>query len=189
MKQFYIGLIGKPGSGKETVANIIKNNVTLGRTVRHHRFSDILYEIANLLYLPKTREVGQKLAVGLRDNIGKDVLSNAVRQRITNDPSDIIILDGIRWWPDVEMLRSFPNNFLLYIVAVPEKRFERLKERKEKAEEASMTWEQFLKEDNAENERFIEEIGKTADPLLNNNGTYIQLKSQIYKMMFVTKLF
>ena len=190
MEKLYIGLVGKPGSGKETVAEIIRRYNPPETKIGHHRFSDVIYEIAALLYLPKTREVGQKIAVGLRDNISKDVLSNAVKQRIANDVSDIVILDGIRWWPDVEMLRSFPNNFLLYIVADPEKRFERLKKRVEKEGDKFKTWEKFLEEDGAENERYVEEIGKTADyPPLYNNSSYVELKSQIYEIFFADEFF
>ena len=113
------------------------------------------------------------------ENFGKGTLTNAIYERIKNDKKNIVIYDGIRWQTDVEMIRSFHKNILIYITANPKVRYERLKERKEKIGEENLTFEQFMKEEKAYTEIFISRIGKTADFKIENNYSIEKFKDKV----------
>jgi dephospho-CoA kinase len=77
------------------------------------------------------------------------------------------------------MLRGLPNSFLIAIEAPAELRFERLKKRNDRPGDAEKTWEEFMRENDAEPERMIEEIAKEADVTIDNSGTMDALRREI----------
>lgn len=166
---YVIGLVGKCGAGKSTFTKFLREiAVSNGCSVGRVGFSDILMETLHLWGIESTRENLQKLAVIMNNSYGDGILSKAVFMRASEDKSDIIILDGIRWKSDVEMLKLFPRNMLIHITADPGRRFERMKARKEKLRESEKTFEQFLKEEESLNEVLISDIGAKADIQFEN---------------------
>jgi dephospho-CoA kinase len=173
-----IGIVGTKGSGKGAFVSLLKEKLP-----DHHiealRFSDILHDTLMLWGdVSSTRENLQKLAV-MMNQMGNGTLSRAMRTRVLKSPADIVVLDGVRWESDLAMLRSFPNNMLVYIYANPRIRFERLLVRNEKIGEGAMSWEQFTREENALNETSIPEIGKQADVTIINNGSFSELSTAV----------
>ena len=173
-----IGLIGENGSGKETFTNILEGLIP-DVSKERVRTGDILRDILNLLFLPKTRANLQLLAKILRDGISPDVLARAAFHRIEQTQADIVILDGMRWPPEVNILREFPHNFLIYISADPKIRFQRLRSRKEKEGEGEMSYEQFLKEEHAPAEELIKNLAENADVTIINDGNLENLRLQV----------
>src|SRR3989344_234713 len=163
-----IGLVGEKGSGKDTFAKYLQE--ISEKSVAHIRFSDLLKQTLRLWDLPITRANLQKLAQVLED-FGEGTVAHGLEKQIQSTEADIIILDGIRWKPDVELLNKFFNHKLIYITADPKLRFERLKNRGEKDGEAEMSYEQFLEEEKAPNELLIADIGSKADMKIENNGS------------------
>ena len=163
-----IGLVGEKGSGKDTFAKYLQE--ISNKEITHIRFSDLLKDTLKLWDLPITRANLQKLAQVLED-FGAGTVAHGLEKQIQNSNAQIIILDGIRWKPDVELLKRFPDHKLVYITAEPKLRFERLKERGEKTGESEMTYDQFEEEEQAPNELLIGEIGADADIKIENNGT------------------
>jgi dephospho-CoA kinase len=172
----YIGLVGKKGCGKDSFGKLLKE-ILPEKKIEVVRFSDILF-------IEKTRHNLQHLAVVLDNGFGKGTLTNAVEMRLRNIQADIVVLDGIRWKTDIEMLRKLPDNKLVYITTDTQVRFERISQRKEKAGEAGVSYEQFIQEDNAENELYIEEIGAGADYNIENNGSLEELKEKLKDLSF-----
>ncbi len=172
-----IGLVGEKGSGKETFGKFLKE--ATNKKVAHIRFSDLLAETLDAWFLPKTRENLQKLAVVIKDGFGPDTLSHATYERIKNLKEEIIIIDGVRWESDVELIRKFPNSLMVYITADLMLRYERLKKRNQKLGEGNASFEQFMKEEKAENELLIPQIGKNSDYKIINNGSLQQFKKEI----------
>jgi len=168
-----IGLVGEKGSGKDTFAKYLQE--ISEKSVAHIRFSDLLKQTLNLWDLPVTRANLQKLAQILEE-FGSGTVAHGLEKQIQSTEAEIIILDGIRWKPDVELLKKFPNHLLIYITADPKLRFERLKQRGEKDGEADMSYEQFLEEEKAPNELLIPEIGSEADYKIQNNTSLDVLK-------------
>lgn len=179
-KKTVIGLVGEKGSGKGTFGTILKE-ILPQKTISRIRFSDVLTDTLSLWGIPQTRSNLQTLAVIMKNQYGP-ALSHAVYIRILRNTSDIVLLDGIRWQPDVDLLRSMPSNLLVYITAPTRIRYERTRERAEKPEESTMQYEQFLKEETSENEILIAKIGTTADFKINNTGTLEQFKKEVVKI-------
>ncbi len=177
-KKIIIGLIGEKGSGKGTFVDLLSKIINKNNIV-HLKSSMILGDSLDLWNIKKTRENLQKLAIVMDENFGKGTLTNAIYERIKNDKKNIVIYDGIRWQTDVEMIRSFHKNILIYITANPKVRYERLKERKEKIGEENLTFEQFMKEEKAYTEIFISRIGKTADFKIENNYSIEKFKDKV----------
>ena len=173
-----IGLVGEKGSGKETFVKLLKE-VSPKLSISHTRFSDILNETLRAWDIPTNRENLQKLAVIMKDGFGVNTLSHAVYQRIGNEKSQVIILDGVRWETDVKLIKNFSNNILIYITSDLMIRFERLKTRQEKSSEENTTFEQFMKEEKAENELLIPKIGQSADVTIINNTSLDDFRSKV----------
>lgn len=179
--KIHIGLVGEKGSGKETFVKIIKE-ITGEVKVMHCRFSDVLKETLIIWGLDLTRKNFQILPQVMRPGYGMDVLSQAVKKRALEAgiEKEIIILDGIRWLEDVQMLRILPNNILVYVTADMLVRYERVKNRKGKAGEQNMTFEQFYSEEKEATEILIPKIGQeNANLKIENNGTLEEFEKKV----------
>lgn len=183
-----IGLTGEKGSGKQTFTDFliqIATSATPPRndkeniTIKQVRFSDILAETLELWDIPATRANFQKMAIVMNEGFGLGTLTHAVYTRISHSKANIIILDGIRWETDPEMLRKFPNNLLVYITADASIRYERLKKRGDKANEKNASFEQFMAEETAKTEIFIPKIGASADIKIENNRSLEEFRIKI----------
>jgi dephospho-CoA kinase len=177
MKTF-IGLVGEKGSGKETFVHFLEEIVTAEK-IAHIRSSDVLADTLRLWNLPLTRSNLQHVAIVMDNGFGKGTVTTAVAERMRQHPAEIVIFDGVRWHTDAEMIRHFDRNFLIYITAPLNTRYERTRARKEKDGESESSFEQFLKEEQVETEVYIPEIGKTADFTILNEGTLEEMKESV----------
>lgn len=180
MKKTFIGLVGPIGSGKGTFIEILKSLVGTPK-VGSLRFSDVLVDALKPWFLPKTRKNLQDIKIWMSKGFGPAILTNAVRQRALTIKTPIVILDGVRWLPDYRMIRSLPNNIIVYITADPRIRYERLLRRNEKQGEKNKTYRQFQAEGRKLNEVLIPSIGKLADFLVDNNGAKKSLRAQVQR--------
>jgi dephospho-CoA kinase len=177
-----IGLVGRIGSGKTTVSKYLQDN----HGAKEHRFSQILMDILDRLYLPHERAHLQNLGKSLRAELGEDVIVNAFKMDLEKDQSDILIVDGIRYENEVELLKGFKNSFLIFVAAQPEIRYQRAVARGEKGE-AEITYEQFLESEEAETEKHIEAIRGSADYIIDNSGTLDELYKKVEGIIEVLK--
>lgn len=175
-----IGLVGEKGSGKETFC-VFLEEIAKNQKIFHIRFSDILKQTLMLWDLPITRHNLQLLAQVMDQGFGQGTLTHAISEQIKGSEADIIILDGIRWQTDLDLLNSFSNPLLIYISADLQKRYNRLLLRGEKSEEQISTIAQFKKEETAKNELLISKFGKKADVKIINNGTLEDFKAEVEK--------
>lgn len=173
-----IGLVGKNGSGKTTVSKYLQDSYG----GKEHRFSRILMDILDRLYLPYERTYLQKLGKSLRAELGPDVIANAFKKDLEKEQSDLLIVDGIRYENEVALLKSFENSCLIFVTAPLEIRYERSVARREKGE-GKITYEEFLENEEAETEKRIERIGKGADYIIDNSGTLDELFKKVDEMM------
>ncbi|MFQ5800532.1 MAG: AAA family ATPase [Candidatus Hydrothermarchaeales archaeon] len=167
-----IGLAGKIGSGKSEIGNYLSKKYGASQ----HRFSQILMDILKRLHRPPEREALQKLGASLRSQLGPDVLVAAFKADLDEDQREMLVIDGIRYENEVELLRGFKNNILLFVSAPSEARYERVKKRGEKGEH-NITFEEFKEAEERETERYLGVIAKKADYVLDNSGT----KEELYK--------
>ncbi len=178
-----IGLTGEIGSGKGTFVDLL-TEVAPNLKIAKIRFSDVLSDTLKIWGIPLTRSNLQNLAIIMKNHFGP-VLSHAVYMRVLSNPADIVILDGVRWQPDVDLVRGFPQNYLVYVTAPLKIRYERIRSRKEKIGELNIPYDQFMKEEQTENEMLISKIGARADFKIINGTTLEQFKIQVQK--FYTK--
>ncbi len=166
-----IGVVGENGAGKSSLARRVPELAGTKTSVEVGRFSAILGQTLDMWGIDKTRRNLQELPRVMEIGFGQGVLSRAARPMIEQSKADIYIMDGVRWWSDYELIRSFETNLIIYVTADTTVRFDRLRQRGEKHSETAMSRAQFDREERAESELQIPAIGAKADIHLLNNGS------------------
>lgn len=165
-----IGLAGGIGSGKSAASDYLHREYGAKRL----RFSRILEDILDRLHLPCDRKNLQVLGGILRERFGPDVVVNAFEKDLEKADADIVVVDGIRYVNEVEMLRRLENSVLVYIDAPQAVRYERSVRRAEKGE-AGASFDDFLEAEQRETEIYLPDVRKAADHIIMNDGTMEEL--------------
>ncbi len=172
-----IGLIGPKAAGKDTVASYIQNK----EQALVYRFAGILDEILIILTLPITRENEVKL-VHLREVFGENVLLEALRKRISQEQPELAIILGVRFQNELDFVKSFENNKLIYVDADMPTRYQHQIQRKQRADD-QQSYEDFVKAEQARTETEIGALKAQADFIVENNGTPEQLHEKIERIL------
>ena len=143
----------------------------------------MLRDVLDRLYVEKTRENLQEISTLLRQKFGQDLMSKVIAKDVENDPNNIVAVEGIRRPSDIVYLEKADGFRLVYITAEPKIRWQRLVERNENPGDAQKTFEQFLNDQQAEADRMIQELGKTAPIKIDNNGTVGELYNKIENLL------
>ena len=175
MSKIILGLAGEIASGKGTIAKYICEK----HGGSSHRFSTILRDIANRMYLEESRENLQKISTIFRENFFGDILSSVIAKDVENDEHEIIAIDGVRRLADIEYLKKLSEFKLVYIEADIEKRYERITARGENTDDTTKTFEEFKKDHEREAELQIKDLKNHADFIINNNGNLEELYKQV----------
>lgn len=179
-KKIIIGLTGEMGSGKDTVANYLRDS----RGARLFRFQDPLREALEIFF--GEGKVARVQMIWLSNNIrgkyGNQVIADALRRRINNISEGMVVLNGMRIKEDFEFLKSFPNSYVVYVTLDSKTRWQRTSGRGEKSDDA-VSFEKFLEMEKAETEVQIPNIGKKADFRLENKSTKDELGRKIEEIM------
>lgn len=171
-----IGLTGRNCAGKGIVVDYLKE---LGFIF--FSLSDVIRneikkggeEITRERLIQKGRE--------LRNTHGHAVLAEIIIEKL--DIEKNYVIDSIRHPVEIEAFRRNKNFVLLNVIASPEKRFERIKQRGRESDPT--TFKQFLEYENKEEKnedyggqqlRFCSEI---ADYTIENNGTVEEFKNKL----------
>ena len=182
MAKIILGLVGSLASGKETTKKYVVNKYN----AKDCRFSTILRDILSRVDLPNSRENLQRLSTVLRANFGEDLLAKAIAMDAEKLNANVVVIDGVRRFTDIEHLKDLPNFVLVKIDADPKIRYERLKTRNENAGDGQKTFEEFLKDQEAEADKQIPEVMKGAKYSIDNSGNFENLYKQIDEIL--TKL-
>lgn len=174
MKKIF-GLVGRGGSGKGTASDYLIKKYGAG----YYRYSAILQQLTNRLYLEPTRDNLIRMSETVRREFGEDTLARVISRDVENDPADIVVVDGIRRMADIIYLKKLPGFVLVNITAAPEIRLARIQARAEKPDDATKTLEQFLADEQRSTEKSIDEVVEQAKITLDNNGTIANLHAQI----------
>lgn len=176
-----IAIVGENASGKTTVTNYLKDHYH----AVSFRFSDMLSDILDRVYVEKNRPHLQALSTFLRQTYGEDVMSKTIAKDVEQAlrEHDIVVTEGVRRPTDITYLKDMEGFTLVAIETDIKKRFARLAGRGEKADDATKTWEEFQTEAMHESELKIQEIAKTADAVIMNDGALEKLWQQIDQLM------
>jgi len=178
-KKKIIGLVGSLASGKETIKKYLAEKYQ----AKDCRFSSILRDILARLTIPNSRENLQKISTVLRANFGEDLLASAIANDASKLDADIVVIDGVRRFTDIEHLKDLPNFILIKIDADPKLRYERMKLRNENIGDDKKTFEEFIKDHEAEADKQIPEVMKSAKYEIINDGTFEELYKKIEEMV------
>ena len=179
MNKIILGLVGSLASGKETTKRYLVEKYN----AKDCRFSTILRDVLVRIAVPVSRENLQKLSTILRSNFGENLLAKAIAMDASKFEADIVVVDGVRRFTDIEHLNELPNFVLIKIDADPKIRYERMKLRNENAGDAQKTFEEFLKDEEAEADKQIPEVMKTAKYAIDNSGSLEDLYKQIDEIL------
>src|SRR3989338_1692790 len=175
MNKIILGLVGPLACGKETVKKYLVENYK----AKDCRFSTILRDVLNRTAVPVSRENLQKLSTVLRANFGENLLAKAIAMDASKLDADIVVIDGVRRPTDIAHLNELPNFFLVKIDADPKSRYERMVKRNENEGDDKKTFEQFLKDHEAEADRLVPSVMATAKHAIDNNGSFEDLYKQV----------
>ena len=107
-----------PGAGKSTIADGLKSKgyeiINMGNAVRNE---------AKRRNLEPTGSNLGKLMLELREKNGPGAVAELVKPEIENSKSNVIIIDGIRSSPEIEVLKNYGKVKLLAIHASTNTRF------------------------------------------------------------------
>ena len=176
-----IGAVGQNGSGKDEVTKHV-----------HSRYGvpllssgDIVREIAATEGLEPTRANLQAISERYFRQSGKGYFMRLIAERIRHNGWDFAAISGIRSLEDVAILKNaFGADFILIHVYVtdPRVRYGRMRERGE--ERDPHTYEQFIRQDDAEEGLFhISEACARADYSLANDGTLDDLHQALDRLI------
>lgn len=178
-EKIILGLVGEIACGKGTVVKYL----TEKHGASTHRFSTILRDVMDRLYIEHSRETLQQTSSMLRNTYGENILAKVMDGDTKNDAHEIIVIDGIRRIADIEFLKKNPNFKMVFIDVSLEKRYERIIQRNENADDRNKTFEEFKLDAQREAELTIRELREHADVILDNNGTPEELESKIEDLL------
>lgn len=164
-----------PGAGKSTIAEGLKSKgyeiINMGNAVRN--------EAKKRNLEPTGANLG-KLMLELREKNGPGAVAELVKPQIENSSSEVIIIDGIRSSPEIEVLRKYGTVKLLAIHASTETRFDFLRQRGRSDD--PKTKENFEERDDRELGVGISNpIALSDDAISNNNLTKEELIELSFK--------
>ncbi len=178
-KKIILGFVGDLASGKGTISKYLEEH----HQAHTYRFSSILRDLLTRLYIPHNRENLQNISTVLRSLFGQDVLSKVIAEDVKNDTASIIAIDGIRRPTDIAYLKEVPGFHLLYLTADQKIRWQRLVQRNENEGDAAKSLEDFEKDENAEADRLIKELGSTAEFVITNNKSLSEFYDEIEQVL------
>ncbi|QQG52574.1 MAG: AAA family ATPase [Candidatus Falkowbacteria bacterium] len=179
MSKIIIGLVGPIASGKDVSKKYIEEHYRASS----YKFSTVLRDILNRLYIPINRENMQDLSLDLRNRFGSDILARIIATDAKNDNGGIVIVDGVRRMDDIVHLSNLPEFKLISVEADINLRYERMKLRNENEGDAGKTFAEFENDCQKEAEKEIPIVISHAAYHLNNNGTLEELYAKIDKII------
>jgi len=172
-QKLVVGLGGMPGAGKSIVVTTTKEMgydiVTMG---------DVVREQTRLRGLEPTPENIGKVMLELRAEEGQYVIAKKCIPKIEMQPSNRVLIDGLRSLYEVDIFRKHFANFVLVAVhAPPLMRFERLRIRGRSDDPPN--YQVFQERDNRELGVGLGNVIAMAEKMLVNDNTIEGFKALI----------
>lgn len=178
-KKVILGFTGLLASGKGTAAKYLEEK----HQAATFRFSTMLRDILDRVYVPQTRDNMIRLSEFLRGTYGEEVMAKTIAEDVEKSDEKIVVVEGVRRMADIAYLSKLPNFILVEIFAEPRTRYERLIKRGENPDDNSKTYEQFLADHQRSTELSILDVIKHATERVDNNGDLANLHKQLDELV------
>lgn len=178
-KKIIIGLSGEIACGKGVAVDYLVKKYKASP----YRYSRILRDILDRVHQGQSRENMTNLSAWLRKNFGQDILSKTLARDIEQDKNKLIVFDGLRRLPELNIFKKIPGFILIRIVGDPKIRYKRLIKRNENPGDSKKTYRQFLKDHKGLSDYEIPKVMKQADFEINNNGSLDDLRKQVDRII------
>ncbi len=181
MTRKIFALVGMPGSGK-TEATLNLNDLKLSRVV----MGDVIREEMQKRKIPINSRNMREFMIELRDKEGMDIVARKCISKIEKLNSNIVIIDGLRNFEEVEYFKKNLKTFkIIAVKSSPETRYRRLLDRKREDDSLDIN---LLKErDKKELSVGIGKVIENADYIIENEGTIKELQDEFKKIVYVDK--
>lgn len=169
-------IVGKPGSGKTTAIDAIRDLglvVTMGDIIRN--------EVKKRNLKPSRNNVG-KMAKELREKEGAAIVAEKCVDLIKLKKEEIIFVDGVRSLFEVNVFRKYWKFPIIAIVVNEEKRFKWLFERGRSDDPRNI--DDLKERDQRETQFGLDEVINKADFYIENNSSVEDLKKKTRKIIF-----
>lgn len=174
-----IGVTGRYGSGKDTVAEILQR-----MNFFHVSFSDLLREELQKRKQPKTRD--NLIAVGneLRSRYGPDFLAKLALEKVGEGEN--YVFTSLRNPAEVKLLQKRPDFLLINILAPEKVRLQRLIERSREGD--PRTLDELRKKEAIENSadpnaQQLQYVAKMAKVVLVNDSSLERLQEKVEQLV------
>lgn len=175
MQKIILGLVGDLAAGKGTIAKYLHEKYGANT----YKFSTMLRDMLDRIYVEKSRENLQAISTFLRENYGQDVMSKVIAKDVEQDTGNIVVVDGIRRPTDITYLQELDGFHLVYITADQKTRWERLVTRNENPGDDKKSFEEFCRDEQAEAESLIQKLGEKAEVRIDNDGGIEELYKRV----------
>jgi dephospho-CoA kinase len=179
MSKLILGFTGEAGSGKDAAAQYL--HTRYGAYI--HTFSTPLRDLLERLYLPITRPNMSGLSTSLRALFGEELFGRVIVKDIEDRMHPVTVVTGIRRKEDMVGLSESEDFHLVYIEATPETRYARILARGQNQDDATKTYDDFLKENEFETERTIRSLRGDAQRVIENNASVEELHAALDVLM------
>jgi dephospho-CoA kinase len=178
MKFLVLGITGKRGSGKDTVAEYLRKRYGFRvLTYTNHVLAPILEKERKAV----TRKNLMNLALEMRKSKGKHILTELICKKI--ERKGMWAVSGVRYPDEYDHFkRNFEEDFkLINVECGAKKRYERVRKRGTKGER-DITFREFMQIENKETEKIINKTIELAESSVNNNGTFKGLQESLDRL-------
>lgn len=178
-QKIIIGFTGLMASGKDEARKYLEEK----HGAKSLKFSSIMRDILKRLNIEISRYNLSAVSLCLRETFGEDLFAKVIAADAAEAEIEMVVIDGVRRLADIIHLSKLPGFCLISIEADPKIRYERMIKRGENVGETEKTFEIFLADHQAETELTIPEVMAKADFVINNDGDFANLYSQIDKIV------
>lgn len=174
ISRYVIGIVGGPGTGKDTIAKLLPE--VLNESVEILSFSRLIIdEYCAPLGIEPTHTKLQFIGNAIRP----EWIHERIYQQIEKSTAKYFVIPSIRREEDFLFVRSFPKHLLIAVETEPRLAYERMIKRNEKPGEDKLTWEEYLVLCNAPIDQEVPKLRKQADITIENSGTLEELKANL----------
>ncbi len=171
-----ISIVGMPGSGKTTVAKIIKQEFN----AYMYSSGDVIRDEIKRRGLRYTKENDKKVSEWFH-NGRENLIVKRVVSKIKKSKKDIVVVEGLITESEEKYLEKLFDVVLISVKAPARIRHKRIMERKRFGSQTSREY--ILKRDRREKSMGIEKLIKHAKYTINNNSSEKELRKKVVEVV------